>query len=325
VVSTIQLSAKPAPPVKGRPGGPSTGKVRPAVGCSVARASWIGLLTLTPALIWAYWGDLSEVAERWATDPQYSHGYLVVAFALALLWLRRERLAGVVARPTWWGLPLLAAGTLLHLAGGYLYFDWIAGVSLIPALAGLCLTLGGWGVLRWAWPAIAFLVFMLPLPFRIEVGLAYPLQRLATLSSTYLLQTLGFTAVAEGNVILMDDDVRIGVVEACSGLGMLVTFFALATAVAMVLKRRLADKVFIVLSALPIAVLANLIRITVTGVLHATAGSKIADLVFHDLAGWLMMPLALGMLWVELWVLSRLLVEPPAESLGVLDLTGPAV
>jgi exosortase len=271
----------------------------------------IGLLTLTPALIWAYWSGLGEVAEQWFTDPKYSHGLLVPAFALALLWVRRAHLAGVRARPNWWGLPLVAAGTLLHLAGGYLYLDWIAGASFIPSLAGLCLTVGGWGALRWAWPSIAFLIFMLPLPYRVEVGLSGPLQRVATLGSNYLLQTLGFPAIAEGNVIHIED-VPLNVAEACSGLGMLLTFFALATAVAILLKRGLADKVFIVLSAVPIAILANMIRITVTGILYVTAGKEVGDLVYHDLAGWLMMPLALGMLWVELWVLSRLFVERPA-------------
>jgi exosortase len=285
----------------------------------------IGLVALTVGLIWAYWTGLGEVAERWATDPQYSHGYLVVVFALVLLWLRRERLARVTARPSWWGVPLLAAGTLLHLAGARLYLDWIDLASLIPSLAGLTLALGGWGVLRWAWPSIAFLGFMLPLPYRLEVAMAYPLQRLATLGSTYLLQTLGLPAVAEGNIIIMDE-VRIGVVEACSGLGMVVTFFALTTAYALLLKRRVADKVFIVLSALPIALFANLIRITATGVLHATVGTEIADLVFHDLAGWLMMPLALGLLWGETWMLSRLLLEP-GPKLGpelAIDLLNPA-
>src|SRR5262249_44393678 len=148
--------------------------------------------------------------------------------------------------PSWWGVPLLAAGTALHLAGAYFYFDWIDMASLFPSLAGLCLALAGGRVLRWAGPSIAFLLFMLPLPHRVEVALAYPLQRVATLASTSLLQPCGCPAVAEGTVIVMDE-VHIGVVQACSGLGMLVTFFAMTTAVALVLKRCLADKVFIVL------------------------------------------------------------------------------
>jgi exosortase/archaeosortase family protein len=95
---------------------------------------------------------------------------------------------------------------------------------------------------------------------------------------------------------------------------MLVTFFALATAVAFVIRRPLWEKVVVVLSAAPVAVAANVVRITATGVLHRTAGSRVANAVFHDLAGWLMMPLALGLLWAELEFLACLFVRP--EPIG---------
>jgi exosortase len=205
-------------------------------------------------------------------------------------------------------LPVVLLGLALHLAGAYVFFDWLDMISLLPLLVGLCLCYGGRPVLRWAWLSIGFLIFMLPLPFRLEVALSNPLQQIATLGSTYTLQTLGFAAVSEGNIIILGN-ARIGVVEACNGLGMLVTFFALTTAVAIVINRPWVDKVLIVLSAIPIALLSNLIRITITGILGATVGSKAAEVVFHDLAGWLMMPLALGFLWLEVRLLSRLLVE----------------
>jgi exosortase len=303
----------------------STEDLRPSVKSSGAsgpsadlpellRQPWaLGLLLLGPLVLWAYWDSLGEMADKWLYKPEYFHGFLVVVFAPVLLWLRRERLANVTARPNWWGVPLLALGTLLHVGGAYVYFDWLAMVSLVPTLAGLCLTLAGGGALRWAWPAIAFLGFMFPLPYRLEVMLGQPLQRLATMGSTYALQTLGFSAVAEGNIIQLED-MQIGVVQACSGLGMLLMFFALATGVVLVTRRRALDNVVIVLSALPIALAANLVRITATGVLYVTAGKEVGDLVFHELAGWLMMPLALIMLWAELWLLSRLLVERPAPA-----------
>ena len=91
---------------------------------------------------------------------------------------------------------------------------------------------------------------------------------------------------------------------------MLVIFFALSTAVALLSRRPLLDRIAIVVSAIPIALVSNLLRIIVTGVLHETVGSEIANAVFHDLAGWLMMPLGLGLLWLELAILSRLLLEP---------------
>jgi exosortase len=157
---------------------------------------------------------------------------------------------------------------------------------------------------------------MVPLPFRIDTALAQPLRRFATAASAYLLQTLGLPAFAEGNVIVVED-LRLGVVNACSGLGMLMTFFALATAVAVLIDRPLSDRFVLIASAAPIAILANIVRITATALAHRAWGPDAAHLVLHDLAGWLMMPLALGILALELSLLRRLL--PFAERSGPLS------
>jgi exosortase len=194
------------------------------------------------------------------------------------------------------------------------FLGWIESASLLAGLAGLCLLAGGWPALRWAGPSIAFLVFMIPLPYRVEVALGAPLQSLATASSTYALQTLGLPALAEGNIILLSNHARIGVAEACNGLGMLMMFFAYSTAAALVIPRPLLDRLLIVVSAVPVALAANIARIVVTGMLQATLGGKVANMVYHDLAGWLMMPLALATLWAELWLLSQLFVEPAPEA-----------
>jgi len=117
-------------------------------------------------------------------------------------------------------------------------------------------------------------------------------------------------------------------VDACNGLGMLVTFFALTTGVAIVLNRPLLDKLVIVASAVPIALLANIVRITVTGILYEKVGGEVAMMVYHGLVGWLMTPLALVLTMGELIIFSHLLVErlpePPLElsSLGLSSATG---
>ncbi len=290
---------------------------------AVGNRTWPLYFGLFLVVLWAYWPALATMARKWARDPQYSHGYLVPLFALALLWSRRHQLAAA-PRPSAWGAALLATAAALRAAAAYLYFDWLDGVSLLPCLAGVCLLAGGRQALRWAWPSIAFLVFMVPLPGQVEARLGFPLQALATRSSTYALQTLGLPAVAEGNRILLNE-ARIGVVEACNGLRMLLLFGAVCTAVALVIRRPPLDKAVLLLSAVPVALAANVVRITATGVVHELAGAAVAEAVFHDLAGWLMMPLALGFLWLELWVLSRLFVE--AEERGPLPLrpAGPAV
>jgi exosortase len=272
------------------------------------------LLSLIVAgLVWAHWTGLTLMAEHWAHDAQYSHGYLVPAFAVGLLWSRRKILWETVPSPAGWGALVLSAGIGLHLAGAYYYYTWLDALSLLPSLAGIVLMLGGRPAWRWAWPAIGFLIFMIPLPYRLEVSLAGPLQRIAVVSSTFLLQTIGLPAVAEGNVILLSE-ARIGIVEACSGLRMLVVFFALSSAVALVIRRPMWEKLLVVVSAVPLALVVNVLRITVTGFLHEEVSSEAANAVFHDFAGWLMMPAALGLLWLELTYLKHLLLEPPPSG-----------
>jgi exosortase len=275
------------------------------------------LIGLAASLVWAYWVTFGRLIQTWARDPQYSHGYLVPVFAAVLLWLRRERLKGASFRFSWQGLPLLAAAALLRLAGAYWFISWLDTASLLVCLAGITVVLGGWPALRWAWPAIGFLGFMLPLPYQLQVALGQPLQRIATVSSTYILQTLGLPAIAEGNVIQMGE-LRIGIVEACNGLSMLVIFFAISTAVAMLVQRPKWEKAVIVASAIPIAVLANIVRIVATALLNELAGGGVAHAVFHDWSGWLMMSLALGILWGEMALLSCLLItRETSEPLAI--------
>lgn len=280
---------------------PMLARLRQALSSSPAECLTAALAVA--GLLWVYGPTLGGLAQRWGHDSRYSHGYLVPLFALYLLGSRRALLVPADWRPSWWGVPAVLAGLALNATGTLLFFEPLNAFSLLGCLAGLAVLVGSRTALVWSWPAIAFLVFMVPLPFQVEVALAHPLQRVATHLSTYTLQTLGFAAFAEGNVIRMGE-VRIGVVEACSGLSMLLIFFALSTAVALVVRRPLGERVLIVVSALPVALLSNVTRIVVTGVLHKVAGPKLADLVFHNLAGWLMMPLALGMLWLEMRLLD---------------------
>ena len=168
---------------------------------------------------------------------------------------------------------------------------------------------------------------MVPLPYRLEVALAFPLQAVATRASTYALQTLGFAAVAEGTRIRMGD-VRLGVVEACSGLSMLIIFFALSTAMAIVIRRPWYERALVVVSAVPVALFVNVVAHRGHRRAAQDGRQRTADYVFHDLAGWLMMPLALAVLWVELRLVRWVIIDPtdcPAPApVGIPGLTLPA-
>jgi exosortase len=256
---------------------------------------------------WAYLPTFVELDRRWTTEPLYSHGYIIPIMALIILWVRRAMFRPAEMEASAWGIPFILLGGAMRLGGDFYYVSAPERFSLLPMLVGISLVLGGRQALRWTWPAIAYLLFMLPLPGRFPEILASSLQSIATLASTNVLQTLGLPAQAEGNVIIMSR-VELGVVEACSGIRMLVVFCAISTAAAIVLPRSLPQRILIVLSSIPLALVCNITRIVLTGVLYELVSANAAEFLFHDLAGVFMCLLGAGLLWVELQILSRLFV-----------------
>jgi exosortase len=280
----------------------------------VPLAILVGLILL---LVGVYWNSLDYRGAKWFWDnPKYSHGWLVPIFTVILLWMRYEPFGPVTLAARMSGLALLAASLGMRLFMTYYSYRVPEMYSFVPAVAGLFLLVGGWPTIRWAWPAVGFLIFMFPLPGFLDGGLLSPLQKVATAASTYVLQTIGISSYNEGNTIFIGE-LQLGVVEACSGLRMLTIFVALAVAITLVTDRPWWVRIVIVISAFPIALAVNIVRITVTGILHLTTGPQLADLIFHDLAGWFMMPMALGMLYVEFQILSHLIIEDTSGPLQI--------
>lgn len=277
------------------------------------RATICALIAIAALTGWAFWPTFTGLVHLWNTDDGYSHGYLVPAFSAYLLWTRREQLpATLVPRPVL-GLCIIALAWILRIVAGLRFNEWPEAVALIPYLIGIALAFGGWPLCKAVLPAICFLIFMIRLPYRLEVALGAPLQELATIVSTFILQTFGQPALAEGNTILLRD-LKLEVVQACSGLKMLFTFFAFSTAVCLIVKKPIGDRLLILASAIPIAIFVNVMRITGTGLAFQWFSGEAVQHWSHDLAGWLMMPLALALLGVELWILKHVIVELPTRA-----------
>ncbi len=255
----------------------------------------------------------------WMTSPDNSHGILVPAFAIWLLWHRRNLFPSpmppVSMSAVLMGGGLIVAATAIRCLGIYTRTITIEAVSVVPCIAGVVLLCGGWSVVRWSWPAVLFLFFMIPLPGVVGGLLSGVLQKIATISSTYLLQTIGIPAVSEGNVIWLTHK-PLGVAQACSGLRMLTSFFALSAGVSLVIERPIWEKCLIAMSAPAIAIAANVLRISATAVAYEFGNEKMAELIFHDLAGWLMMPVGLLLLWAELYLVSLVFVENEEPEIG---------
>lgn len=258
---------------------------------------------------WSYYPTLKEMVTAWEKEPDYSHGFLVLPMALLFLWLKRSTFPGFGGSGWLAGGLLLLASLGVRLFAGAFYYEAVDGWSMVLWLAACVALLFGAGVLRWSGPSIAFLIFMVPLPFRIEGMLSMPLQRVATKLSCYGLQTLGLPAIAEGNTILIGDHSPLEVAQACSGLRLFVSILALAFVYLMLVRRAWWEKLLLLASVVPIAIVANSTRIIATGLLYEFASSDAAKHFSHDFAGWAMIPLAALLFWIVLWYLGNLFRE----------------
>ena len=277
---------------------------------TIRSPGWIGaLIAILGVLAFVYFPLMNYCFQQWL-KPDYSHGFLVPLFSIYLAWKWRVWAPTEIAWPDAMGLAFIGGGAALFLAAGLFNTakEWLQGLSLVLNLCGATLMLGGPAALRWLWPSLAFLLFMFPLPYRVESSLGWELQKIAAICSEFVLQTVGYPTYRAGNTLHCQDHV-LEVANACSGLSMLLTFLALATGMAIVIQRPWLDRIIILLSAVPIAIFSNVIRIAVTGVLYNEAGKELGDRVFHDFAGWMMMPLALGVLLIELKVLDWVLQD----------------
>lgn len=272
---------------------------------AVRTPAWAGtLLVLVAGLTFLYAPLFAYCFGQWL-KPDYSHGFLVPPFAVYLAYHFRARAPERIRWPNPWGLAFLAAGLVLFVVVGRTNFakEWLQGLALVLNLCGAVLLLGGWSALRWLAPAVLFLMFMFPLPYRVEIKLGGTLQLVAARAAEFALQTAGYPTYREG-VVLYAGDHALEVEKACNGLSMLLTFAAISTGMALVVARPWADRALVLASAVPVAVLANVARIALTGVLYNEGGKELGDRVFHDFAGWMMMPLALAVLWAELKLLD---------------------
>lgn len=278
-----------------------------AHGADASAPSWFAIAAAvigSLVVVYSYWPILTVTAGRWGADEEYSHGFIVPLFSVYLLWTGRRGFAPSSWRPTYWGGLLIATGGVVKLTSAYLYLEPIEMVSFVITLMGVAAACGGVKALAWCGPAIGYLIFMVPLPYSAEVALQEPLKDIGTKAATFFMQLTGLPAINEpGNVILIGDE-AIHVANACSGLRMTVTFFAIAAAIAIISDRPPWQRAAVMLAALPIALTSNIVRISVTGYLYGIGRGDWADAIFHDLAGWLMMPLALGQCYFLLWFLD---------------------
>jgi exosortase len=266
----------------------------------------VAAAVLAAAIGWSYRSSFGYLIYRWEHDSNYTYGWLILPIVAWILWERRGTLAEVSIRPTWWGFLPLAALLALRYELYERNEQWVEAATIPLILGSTVLAVGGVGLLRWALPGLLYLFFILPLPPSLDSMLSGPLQTVATWGAVTVLQALGTPVLANGNVIVIGTQ-ELEVAEACRGLSMLLAFASLITAMVILVKRPIWERAVLLVSIIPIALLCNITRIAATAIVYAKFNRKVETA--HDYAGYAMMVLALGLVMLELKIMSWLVVE----------------
>lgn len=253
----------------------------------------------------AYAPIYPRMVNDWMADPNYSHGFLVPVVAAWFAYGRLPEIRSLEARPDIRGLVLMAFGLLLLFAGTAVGELFTSRASSLFLLAGALYSLWGGRVMRLLALPLAYLVFMIPLPYTVYDMLAMPLKSLVSWSAAGALKLLGLPVLREGNLIMFPN-ITLEVVDACSGLRSLTSLIALGVAYAFLFLKRPWQRVFLTLATIPIAVLTNALRVFITGLLARHAGAAAAEGFFHDFAGMAVFLIALALTALTGFLLGRL-------------------
>lgn len=296
--------------------------------------SWNGLLpapaririaVVVVLLFLVYWAPIRHtLIGRWLSDGNWSHGWLIPALSLYFLATKREELSRCRPRPSYLGAVVLALSlTAYFVSAWWLRMAYPQALSIVGAIFGLTLLLGGWSVMRVAWFPILFLLLAIPLPHSIFVELTMPQQKLASSVAAAVMPLFAPGLITESQAVVIDYVMpgllpdSLNVDEACSGMRSIMAIVTLGVALAYLRDRPTWQRIIMVLFCVPIAIGCNTIRVTVTGLLYVHGHPEWAKGTAHQVLGILMFAIALGLFLLVGHVLSRLLVEEPDDHGGL--------
>jgi exosortase len=252
----------------------------------VAPASyWIALAGgLAVALIWTYWLVIPALVAQWWNEPEYSHGFLVPLISGYLVWTKRDALRTTPITAGRWGLALMGLALLTYITGSVGADLFLQRVSFVMMIAGSILYIGGWAMLKALLFPLGFLLLMIPLPGIIFNSIAFPLQLFAAQVASSVMESCAVPVFREGNVMHLAA-ASLDVEEACSGIRSLVSLTTLGVLYSYMTYSTWLPRVILMLAVVPIAIVANVFRVTVTGLIAHYASVDAAMSVFHTAGG----------------------------------------
>ncbi|HIC90640.1 MAG TPA: exosortase [Syntrophaceae bacterium] len=241
---------------------------------------------------------LIKLVEDWSIDPNYSHGFLIPLISGYLIWERRKTLGETEIKPYNMGVILLLMGIFILIVGNIASELFTKRFSLLVVLSGIILFMMGKEFAKKLLFPLAFLIFMIPLPYILYDAIAFPLKLFASRIATLSLLLVGIPVLREGNIIYLANT-TLEVADACSGIRSLMSLMALGVIFAYISQNHLWKKITLVILTVPIAVIANAFRVTGTGFLSHYYGQEVAEGFFHTFSGWLIFIVAFVLLFAS--------------------------
>jgi exosortase len=277
--------------------------------------SYVRMLIIAGLFYYLFHNEVERIVSRWV-EPNWSHGLLIPFFSLYFINQHKKEILNLQNRPNYMGLFFLMFGIAFYALNGASPsgYAYLQPISMIAILGAVVLFLGGWRLVKYTWLPIAFLVFAVPLPRRYYVAITMPMRHLAAEISAVLLNLLSDLEASTSGVII---DViykgrhlePLNVAEACSGMRLLMAFLALGVAMAYLHYRPVWQRIVLLASTIPIAILCNIMRVTVTGFIYVLIHPKYTQGIYHDMLGLAMLPLAFALYGFIAWFMSSLFVE----------------
>ncbi|MBU1568763.1 MAG: exosortase/archaeosortase family protein [Proteobacteria bacterium] len=267
------------------------------------RETVVGFLLLG-ALLALYLPFLQKLVTDWGTNDDYSHGYFIPFLTIYFIYSMRTELREIAIKPNSFGIVVITAGLAQLIIAKIGSEFFLQRTSFIIVLLGLVLFFLGWQYFKKLFVPIGYLIFMVPLPAIVWNKIAFPMQLFASAVTEKVVYSLGIPIYREGNILHLAQT-TLEVVAACSGLRSLVTMFALSAALALLSTLSGPKKVILFISAVPIAIFANICRLSFTALLATRMGSDAAQGFLHEFSGIMVFLLGLSLLVAVNWLLGR--------------------
>ncbi|MDP2644572.1 MAG: exosortase/archaeosortase family protein [Desulfobacterales bacterium] len=265
------------------------------------------LKTILLFILWAitFYPVYPDLVSTWLNHSNNSHGILVPLITAYLIWQKKERLADIPIANSKWGAVLLIASALLYIVSTAGAVTVISRAMIVFSLIGLVWFNFGSAVFSALKFPLYYLIFMVPVPDSLYLAVAFPLQLFATTLSAFFIQILSIPVYQEGNMLYFVQT-QLEVAEACSGLRSMMAFLMLSVLFAYIMKKNRTNRLIIVVSAIPLAIFANLIRVTGTGILAHYYGGKAAQGFLHDFSGMAVFAFGFVLLFLEYTLLDKI-------------------